>query len=108
MGLITEDVCLGNADGKTCSEALLNQVQNSLTEQSYQVVNNKVFSGGYITRHYGQQPNVEALQIELRYNNYLGQDQLNTTQIPTYQGPQFDLAQKQLKAAFHSILTSIS
>ncbi|PZO12752.1 MAG: N-formylglutamate amidohydrolase [Leptolyngbya foveolarum] len=108
MGLITEDICLGNADGKTCSEPLLQQVNNSFTEQAYQVVNNKVFSGGYITRHYGQQPDVEALQIELRYTNYLAQDQLERTQIPTYQGPQFDLAQKKLKAAFHSILASIS
>ena len=108
MGLITEDICLGNANGKTCSEALLNQVHKSLTEQSYQVVNNKVFSGGYITRHYGQQPNVEALQIELRYPNYLPQDQLDVAQIPTYQGPQFDLAQKKLKAAFQSIFRSIN
>ena len=107
IGLITEDICLGNANGKTCSEQLLSQVNRSLAEQEYQVVNNKVFSGGYITRHYGQQPDVEALQIELRYHNYLPQDQLNIAQIPTYQGPQFDLAQNKLKAAFQAILASV-
>jgi len=108
LGLITEDICLGNAGGKTCSEQLLNQINNSFTQQSYQVVNNKVFSGGYITRHYGQQPDVEALQIELRYTNYLPPDQLNIAQIPTYRGTQFDLAQKQLKAAFQTILTALN
>ena len=104
MGLITEDICLGNADGKTCSEALLTQVNNSLAQQDYQVVNNKVFTGGFITRHYGEQPDIEALQIELRYTNYLPSDQLEINKIPTYQGPQFDLAQQKLKRAFQTIL----
>ena len=108
MGLITDDICLGNANGKTCSESLLTQVNNSLAAQDYQVVNNKVFTGGFITRHYGQQPDVEALQIELRYTNYLPPDQLEINSIPTYQGPQFMLAQQKLKAAFQSIIAAIA
>ena len=106
MGLITEDICLGNANGKTCSETLLNQVHQSLA-QSYEVVNNKVFTGGFITRHYGQQPDVEALQIELRYTNYLPLDQLETGGIPSYESSQFDLAKQKLKQAFQSILTAL-
>ena len=108
MGLIAEDICLGNADGKTCSELLLNQVNSSFAQQGYEVVNNKVFSGGYITRHYGQQPSVEALQIELRYTNYLAPDQLEIKQIPTYNSPQFNSAQQQLKTAFQHILSAIA
>ena len=108
MGLITEDICLGNANGKTCSASLLNQVNNSLASQNYQVVNNKVFSGGFITRHYGQQTDVEALQIELRYTNYLPSDQLEIDRIPTYQGPQFVLAQQKLKAAFQATIAAIA
>ena len=108
MGLITEDICLGNADGKTCSEALIKLVNNSFTQQDYQVVNNKVFSGGHITRHYGQQPNVEALQIELRYTNYLPIDQLEIEQIPTYQSQTFNNAQEKLKMAFQSVVSAMA
>ena len=106
MGLITEDICLGNGAGKTCSAALLNQVHQSFA-QNYEVVNNKVFTGGFITRHYGQQPSVEALQIELRYTNYLPPDQLEIDTIPTYKSPQFDLAKQKLKQAFQDILTAL-
>ena len=108
MGLITEDICLGNADGKTCSEALIQLVNNRFTQQNYQVVNNKVFSGGHLTRHYGQQPNVEALQIELRYTNYLPIDQLEIEQIPTYQSQTFDNAQQKLKTAFQAVVAAMA
>lgn len=108
MGLIEEDICLGNADGKTCSETLLHQTHKSLTQQAYQVADNKVFTGGFITRHYGQQPNVEALQIELRYTNYLPPHQLEIDRIPSYEGPQFDSAQQKLEKAFQAIATAIA
>ncbi|MGB5915251.1 MAG: N-formylglutamate amidohydrolase [Phormidesmis sp.] len=107
MGLITDDICLGNANGTTCGDNLLEIVASSLSTQQYQVVKNKVFTGGYITRHYGQQPNVEALQIELHYPTYLPDDQLEGLAIPTWQGPKFEKAQERLEAAFYSITREI-
>ncbi|MEO0646779.1 MAG: N-formylglutamate amidohydrolase [Cyanobacteria bacterium J06650_10] len=107
MGLITDDICLGNANGTTCAENWIDSVEESLVKQQFQVVKNKVFTGGYITRHYGQQPNVEALQIELRYTNYLPDNQLETNTIPTYEGKKFEQAQQRLKAAFQQIAHSI-
>lgn len=104
MGLITDDVCLGNADGATCSEKLISTVETSLAQQQYQVVKNKVFTGGFITRHYGQQPNVEALQIELRYTNYLPDDQLEIEAIPQWAGPKFEQSKVKLEVAFREIV----
>lgn len=108
MGLITDDVCLGNANGKTCQPTLIDGAADSFAQQGYQVVKNKVFTGGYITRHYGQQPQVEALQIEIRYPTYLPDDQIELSRIPTWQGPNFEQAQIRLKAVFESLLTLIA
>ena len=107
MGLITDDVCLGNAKGKTCEEPLIKTVEDALTAQQYQVVRNKVFTGGHITRHYGEHPNVEALQIELRYTNYLPDNQLEIAAIPQWQGEKFVQAKGRLRQAFNQIVEEI-
>lgn len=108
MGLITEDVCLGNAKGETCSEHVLNTVENSLSQQQFQVVKNKVFTGGHITRHYGDYDAVEALQIELRYTNYLPDDQIESKHIPHWQSEKFDQAKHRLKTAFKHIVEKLT
>lgn len=107
MGLITDDVCLGNAKGKTCSENTLKIVNNSFLKQGYQVVQNKVFKGGHITRHYGQYPNVEALQIEIRYPVYLPGEWLETETIPDWQSPKFDAAKRRLRAIFAETISQL-
>lgn len=117
MGIITDDVCLGNANGQTCSSALIDQFAESFADKTYQVVKNKVFTGGFITRHYGQQPQVSALQIEIRYPLYLSADQLeadpNSAQsipknipkhIPRWQGPKFEQAQVSLEQIFQQVI----
>lgn len=126
MGLITDDVCLGNANGITCSDALINSVADSFTQSGYGTVKNKVFTGGHITRHYGQQPNVEALQIELHYPIYLPPDQITEASnennkrdtqkkqtpkplpIPSYQGPKFLEAQTKLQDIFSRFIENLS
>ncbi|MBE9059673.1 N-formylglutamate amidohydrolase [cf. Phormidesmis sp. LEGE 11477] len=108
MGLISDDVCLGNAKGKTCGEKTLEIVNNSFLQQGYQVVKNKVFTGGHITRHYGQHPNVEALQIEIRYPVYLPDDRLEAETIPDWQSPKFDAAKRRLEAVFAKIVNQLA
>jgi N-formylglutamate deformylase len=70
IGLIDDDVCLGNASGATCSEPLIAGFERGFREQGFRVVRNRVFSGGHITRRYGALEGVEALQLELRYTCY--------------------------------------
>lgn len=106
MGLLEEDVCLGNANGATCGSALLEATYQSFAQQGYRTVKNKVFTGGYITRHYGQQPEIEALQIEIRYPVYLSAEQLTGGGIPAWGGDQFSQAQGRLQAIFQDLLCS--
>ncbi len=107
MGLITDEVCLGNAKGETCTEKTLNVVNDSFLKQGYQVVRNKVFTGGNIIRHYGQRLNVEALQIEIRYPVYLPDDQLEIEAIPQWQSPTFDQAKIKLKAVISEVVEQL-
>lgn len=88
-GPITDQVCLGNSNGKTCSELLISAVESAFSAHGYQVARNHVFNGGHITRHYGAMANVEALQIEFRYHNYLNHGQLKQQRIPDWDIPEF-------------------
>jgi N-formylglutamate deformylase len=107
LGLVAEPICLGNAHGDTCSERLISTVERSFQHQGYQVVRNKVFTGGYITRHYGQLPHVEALQIETRYTVYLKPEQLEKEYPPEWQVDELEAARQKFKAIFTAIVKDL-
>ena len=106
FGPITDEVCLGNRNGKSCSEFLLSTVESEFSLRGYQVARNKVFNGGYITQHYGKMPHVEALQIEIRYHTYLDPTQLDQTSVPDWNVPAFDLAKRNFEAIFSQVAES--
>lgn len=106
-GPITDDICLGNGHGKTCSPQTLRVVEQAFADQGYGVVRNKVFNGGHITQYYGRQPRVEALQIEVRYPVYLEATQLDKKQVPDWQGPEFADAKQRFKVIFQQITENL-
>ena len=68
------DFNIGTQHGKTCSDALQQKIRgflDGLENTEYSQVDNGRFVGGYITRHYGQQKKVEAVQLELSQRTYL-------------------------------------
>ncbi|NJR49365.1 MAG: N-formylglutamate amidohydrolase [Leptolyngbyaceae cyanobacterium CSU_1_3] len=107
LGLIDDQICLGNRYDRTCSEFLISTVEQSFSSKGYQVVRNKVFSGGYITRRYGKMPDVEALQIEVRYPVYLNENQLDHPQLPGWNGPEFAIAQGNFDQIFAAIVHTL-
>ena len=107
LGLITDQVCLGNCNGQTSSESLIAIVEQSFLQAGYQTVRNKVFTGGYITKHYGQLPGVEALQIEVRYPVYLDETQLEKLYPPDWRVPQFESAKRKFDEIFGSIARGV-
>ncbi len=108
FGLITDPVCLGNVNGQSCSEGLISTVERAFSSQGYQVVRNKVFTGGYITQHYGNIPQVEALQIEIRYPVYLNSEELEHQVIPNWNSLEFSDAQQKFESVFRQIVAEIS
>ena len=104
-GLINDQVCLGNQNGKSCSEKFISHVEDSFISQRYQVVKNKVFNGGYITKYYSQIPNVEVLQIEVRYQVYLDESQIDKPFIPDWNAHKFHLAKIKFQRVFAAIVS---
>ena len=66
------DFVLGDAHGRSCSRALTVMVEETLRGMGYTVVRNAPYSGGFITRNYGQPAQgVHALQIEINRGLYM-------------------------------------
>jgi N-formylglutamate deformylase len=107
LGLIEDEICLGNGNGRTCGDRFIAIVEEAFGSKGYQVVRNKVFSGGYITQHYGQLPQVEALQVEVRYPVYLDAKQLDKASVPSWEVPEFDRAKQQFEAVFGYLVNAL-
>ena len=106
-GPIVDQVCLGNGQGKTCSKDFMSAVETAFVSQGYQVARNHVFNGGYITRHYGEMSNVQSLQIELRYHNYLNLEQLTQERIPDWEVPEFYKARQKIQTVFNHLVDAL-
>ena len=67
-------ICLGNVKGKSCDYKTTEKLREAFIEAfnlpSEEVTINRPFSGGYITKKYGNNP-VPWIQIELNRNLYL-------------------------------------
>lgn len=107
FGPITDQICLGNVNGKSCSEFLISSVEQSFVNLGLQVVKNKTFTGGYITRQYSQIPGVEVLQIEVRYHVYLDENQLEQPHPPDCHVPHFYQARSKFKDIFAEIVNTM-
>lgn len=68
---VAQDICLGAKQGNKTAPNLQPVMDAAFLKNGFTVAHNGPFSGGHITRHYGAMPRVEALQIELKYNQYL-------------------------------------
>jgi N-formylglutamate amidohydrolase len=67
----------GTNHGQTCGQSLqsaLKEFAESINDYSH-VINGR-FVGGYITRRYGQLPNVHAVQLELNRSTYMDEETL--------------------------------
>ncbi|MBI1216012.1 MAG: N-formylglutamate deformylase [Alphaproteobacteria bacterium] len=93
------DLNLGSANNASCAPEMAQAALAAASSGSYSAVLNKRFVGGHITRHYGDPANdVHAIQMELIWANYMGED------LPYAYAP--DLAEK-LQAVLKPVLQSL-
>ena len=75
------EIVLGDRYGTSCTPALTDAIEETLTSLGYAVRRNTPYAGGYITRHYGRPGNgVHAVQIEI--NRALYMDESNIRRLP--------------------------
>jgi N-formylglutamate amidohydrolase len=93
------DICLGAGREQDTASTLFPAACHAFTEQDFSVQTSGVFSGGYITRHYGAVRNIDVLQVELNYRCYLADGAENGRHIPRME-PQrfFETRSKLIKA----------
>lgn len=76
------DVIIGNRHGRTASNEYFKLIRELLENQDFKVTENRPFSGGYITSHYGKQKRCEVTQIELWYQKYIDKREFGNEELP--------------------------
>ncbi|HET7922740.1 MAG TPA: N-formylglutamate amidohydrolase [Gammaproteobacteria bacterium] len=99
---LTDDIYLGDRDGTSNRGGLTQAVEQAFREQGFKVVRNSPYKGGYITAHYGAMPEVEALQIEMRWGLYM--DEQNPSEA--LQHPGFGKMKSVLKQVCQATVTA--
>lgn len=68
---VHHDIYLGNQNGETCAQELVNLWALLFSYQGYHTAAAGNLDGGYIAGKYGEHPNIESLQLELRQRLYM-------------------------------------
>ncbi|GLU43290.1 N-formylglutamate deformylase [Muricauda sp. NBRC 101325] len=93
------DLILGDNEGKTASQALINITLGVLNKSGKTVEHNHPFKGGHITRSFGNpSENIHALQLEMAKTNYM--DDTETE----YHGERAEETRKNLKQLFQELI----
>ena len=100
------DLILGNRNGQSCSASFFSAARGLLEKQGYVTADNKPFSGGYITRHYGG--GYEALQIEHSYQIYIDDRDYGNEELPEINRELFCGAKAKLRNFITGLLDYIS
>ena len=91
------DFVIGNDYDNTSSKAERLWLTNKLFEHNYTVSDNFPFTGGKITKHYGKNPHINSMQIEIRYNKYIEDRDFIEEELTGFNEDLFNDAQENLK-----------
>jgi N-formylglutamate deformylase len=92
------DMILGNNDGQTAHQNLIEITLNALKNSSFEIAHNHPFKGGYITRFFGQPKNdIHALQLEMSKDLYMDETETNYHPIKA----------KQVMTTLHSVFEQL-
>lgn len=97
---------IGTNRGKSCAPELAAAIEAICAKTAFSRVVNGRFTGGWITRHYGQPGSgVQAVQMELACRGYL-REPLGAVSADTWPVPYEDIVAAPMRAALTAILRS--
>jgi len=99
MGPIHNDVCIGDRWGRSCSSDVSDAFHKALNAEGFDVVRNTPFAGGYIVRAHANPPDVETLQLEIRYTTYLDCAKIDEPGRPPFDPIRIAAAQERIRPA---------
>lgn len=102
-GELKQDIYLGNRDGRSSDDWLIDHVAERFREADLKVSYNDPYKGGYITDHYGQIDGVEALQIEMCERLYMDE----ADPVGALAHPNFEKMRGVLRDLFASLLLKV-
>tara|TARA_B100001057_G_scaffold496605_1_gene598509 strand:- start:1005 stop:1865 length:861 start_codon:yes stop_codon:yes gene_type:complete len=71
------DIILGDLNGTSCSSFLISEVKAVFEKHNFFVTKNQPFSGGYITKKYGNPSNdIHVIQIEINKKLYMDENSI--------------------------------
>lgn len=80
IGATRPDIVLGDRFGTSCARRLTDMIERALGMQSFAVVRNNPYAGGYSTEHYGRPAlGLHALQIEINRALYMDEERIERT-----------------------------
>ncbi len=98
------DVIISNNNGMSANDTILNRLKYIFEKYDFSVAINDPVRGGYITRYYGSYNNINAIQIEIRYNRYIENREFFEEEIEKYNMEIFENAQYLLGKVFSEFL----
>lgn len=98
------DVVLSNDNGRTMKEELVQFIKKLFIDNRFNVSINSPFTGGYITKHYGDKNGqCESLQIELSYSSYIDKKIFYEEELPHINKDVMKDCQERLQSVFKEI-----
>ena len=98
------DAIIGTQFGQTCSAAYSTALRTLLEQEGLRIAENQPFVGGYLTKHYGADAQIEAAQIELSYAYYIDHRTFGREAFPEICPAVFADAQQHLQLFFKNLL----
>jgi N-formylglutamate amidohydrolase len=102
-GELEREIYLGNRDGETCGDWLIDHVAERFRDAGLAVSRNDPYKGGYTTDHYGRMDGVESLQIEMCQRVYMDESDPSAALAD----PKFEKTRGLLRDLFASFLLQV-
>ncbi len=98
----TNKILISNNNGLASSKETFNSICSVFQDSDLEILRNKIFLGGYITKYYSKKykNKVECIQIELPYNLYIEDRAFGEEEIHFYNEDLFNELKVKLKNIF--------